>query len=187
MATAQTEPVRLSTNCIIGNRYYRAGEPLPYTNEADLPAPLRPLVVSGEQGGDDADEPRGGFELNALYQLTSDGRLGRQVQRQVSQMEAENAEQEWREEEMDAPLPPEIAADLEDAHRQHVDFTAAQAAADARRADTISDGAAADLEPPQLFVKRGGRHYSPAGTARVKAGEPVFVKGSDGNFAHRHN
>ena len=37
-------------------------------------------------------------------------------------------------------------------------------------------------EPAALYVQRGGRHYSPAHKARLKPGEPVFVKEAEGTF-----
>ena len=67
-------------------------------------------------------------------------------------------------------------------HENAVAFTAPQAAADARRADDIADGAAAAAEPPRLYVKRGGRHYAPADRARLLPGEDVFIRQPDGHF-----
>ena len=60
-----------------------AGEPLPFERLEDLPANLRPLVVTGDPEAEE-NEPSGAFELNTLYQMTSDGRLGRKLQREVA-------------------------------------------------------------------------------------------------------
>ncbi len=169
--TKQTEAPRaitLTTNTILNGRFYVAGAVLPVARIEDLPEPLQPLVVTGEPEADEeADQPRGSFDLNTPYLLTSDGRLGRAVRRQVAELEAAAEQEEWLEEQMDSPLPPEIAADLEDEHHKHVGLQAAQLGAAARMSDDIADGAAAAAEPPVLFVKRG---------------EPVFMKDPDGSF-----
>ena len=180
----QTEPpapIRLSENTIWEGKFYVAGDPLPFERAEDLPENLRPLVVTGEPEEPD-DQPRGAFQLNTAYQVTSDGRLGRQVQRQIAQMEAEAEEEEWLEEEASRPLPPEVAESLQQDHEAHVGLQAAQMAAAARRADDIADAAIAAQEPPRLYVKRGGRHYAPAHKARLKPGEPVFTRQPDGSF-----
>ena len=44
------------------------------------------------------DEPRGAFDLNTPYQVTSDGRLGRRVQRQIAELETAAEEEAWIEE-----------------------------------------------------------------------------------------
>ena len=50
------------------------------------------------------------------------------------------------------------------------------------RADAAAEAAAAAAEPPRLYVKRGGMHYSPALSARLRPGEDVFVRQPDGHF-----
>jgi hypothetical protein len=180
----QTEPltpIRLSDNTIIDGKFYVMGDPLPFARVEDLPPSLQPLVVTDEPEEFD-DEPRGAFELNAVYRVTDDNRLGRQVQRQIAQLEALAEEKEWIEEEADAPLPPEVAESLQASHQDAVAQQAAQAGADAERADQIADAVIATQEPPQLFVKRGGRHYAPALKARLKPGEDVFTREPDGSF-----
>ena len=181
------EPIRFSTNVIApdasapgGSRFIVAGDDSPYRSLDEVPINLRPVVVTGEPEPEEPNLPRGNFQLGEVYEMTPDNRLGRQlkrrVERQIAQLEAENEFQEQLEEEADRPLPPEVAESLQEAHESHVGLQIAQLAADAARADAASDAAAADLEPPQLYVKRGGRHYAPADKARLKPGEPVFVK-----------
>jgi hypothetical protein len=140
---------------------------------------LRPLVVTGEPG--EAEEPDGpqnaAFELNTLYQVDDDGRLGRQlrrkVERQIAELQAENEQEELLEAQMaNAQLPPEIAQDLQEEHESHVGLQAAQMAADANR----SDAAAAAAEIPRMYVKRGSRHYVEIHRTKLKPGEPVFTK-----------
>ena len=50
----------------------------------------------------------------------------------MAELEAENEREEWIELEADAPLPPEVARDLQDSHESDVARQAAQAGADAR-------------------------------------------------------
>jgi hypothetical protein len=175
-------PITLTCNTILDGRFIVAGEPLPCASEADVPETLRAYIVTDSPEAEEADGPRGAFELNTLYQVTSDGRLGRRLQREVAQMEAENAREEWVEEQMDAPLPPEVAQGLQEEHENSVAFAAAQLAADASRSDAASDAAAAAAEPPRLYVKRGSRHYAPVGSARLKPGEDVFTRQPGGRF-----
>ena len=99
------------------------------------------------------DQPRGSFEPNVAYHVTSEGRLGRQVHRQIAQMEAQEEEEQWLEDEATQPLPEDVARDLQDAHEAHVAQQAAQAAADARRADQIADAVIAQQQPPPAFCE----------------------------------
>jgi hypothetical protein len=183
--------IRISTNCIVNNRFYKVGEALPFENIDDLPPNLKPLVVSGEPGEPDeepeADEPRSSFRLNEIYRVRDDGRLGRQLQRRaqrdIAEMEEDAAREEWIEETANSTeLPAEVAQDLEAEHRRHVAQQTAQLAADANRSDAASDAAAEAGAVPTLYVRRGSRHYAPALKARLKAGESVFIRQPDGRF-----
>ena len=193
MPKPTTEPpavIRISDNTIIDGKFYVRGTPLPYATVAAMPEILKPLVVTGEPEED--EEPagaRGAFQTNTLYEVTDDNRLGRavrrRVERQIAALEDENARADWIEEEVNsAELPPEVAAELQDAHDSHVELQRAQAKADAARSDAASDAAAAALEPPQLYVRRGSRHYAPALSARLKAGESVFTRNPEGRFEY---
>jgi hypothetical protein len=178
--------VRISTNTILGNRFFNAYEPLPVASVEDLPENLRPLVVTSEPEAEEPNVARGSFQTGVIYEMTEDGRLGRihkrKVERQVAELEAAAQEDEWIEEQLDAPLPPEIAESLQEEHEDAVALAKAQLAADARRSDEASDAAATAAEPPQLYVKRGVRHYAPAHKARLKPDEPVFVRQPEGHF-----
>ena len=88
--TEPPAPIRLTCNTILENRFFNAGEPLPVASVADLPETLQPLVATGELEPDqEPGGPCGAFELGALYRVTDDNRLGRRLQREVVQMEAE--------------------------------------------------------------------------------------------------
>jgi hypothetical protein len=180
-------PIRLTTNTIWEGKFYAAGEPLPVASVEELTDNLKPLVITGEPEAEEPNEARGSFQLNTVYELTDDNRLGRihkrSVQRQIAELEAENAEADWIEEEVaNAELPPEIVESLEESHADAVEFAKAQAAAAARAADEASDAAAAASEPPTLLVPRGDRHYQAAHKARLRPAEPVFVRKPDGHF-----
>ena len=186
-ATEPPRPIRLTCNTILENRFFNRGEVLPITNIADLPENLKPYVVTDESAEPEEENcPRGSFQLNTIYEVTSDNRLGRalkrQIERQVAEMESAAEEQEWIAEQMDAPLPPQIAESLQEAHENSVALAAAQLAADASRADAASDAAAAAKEPAQLFVRRGSRHYAPVGSARLRPDEDVFTRQPSGRF-----
>jgi hypothetical protein len=186
----QTEPppaIRISTNTILGNKFFKAYEPLPFARAEDLPENLRPLVVTGEPEPEEPNIPRGNFETGVIYEMTDDGRLGRalrrKVERQVAELEAAAQEAEWIEDELAAAeLPPEVADSLQAAHDDAIAFAKAQAEVDARRADEIADAAIAAQEPVQMYVRRGDRHYAPAGSARLKPGEDVFIRQPSGRF-----
>ena len=180
-------PIKISDNTIIDGRFYNRGEPLPFTRVEDLPAILQPLVVTGDPEAEEPNIPRGSYQTGVIYEMTEDGRLGRalrrNVQRQIAQLESENERAEWIEAEASGPeLPESIAADLQASHENAVAHAKAQAEVDARRADEVSDAAAAAAEPPRMYVKRGSRHYAPIGTARLKPGEPVFIREPGGRF-----
>ena len=122
--------------------------------------------------------------MGEIYRVTDDNRLGRRLQRQVAQMEAEAEEADWIEEQLDAPLPPEIAQSLQEDHENAVALAKAQAAADARRSDEAADAAAAAMEPVKMYVRRGSRHYAPVGSAKLKPGEPVHVRQAGGKLKY---
>jgi hypothetical protein len=167
--------------------YLAAGELSPWTRIEDVPPRLQNVIES--EAAEEPEGPRGSFHLNTPYEVTDDNRLGRavrrRVERQIADLEDENARADWIEEEVNsAEWPPEVAAELQDAHDSHVELQRAQAQVDARRSDEVSDAAAAALEPPRLYVKRGSRHYAPAVNARLKAGESVFTRNPEGRFEY---
>ena len=178
--TEPPRPITLSTNCIFEGRFFPRGEPLPVASVADLPENLQKVVAPSEPEAEEPNEPRGSFQTGVIYEMTDDGRIGRalrrNVQRQVAELEAAAQEDDWIEEQMDAPLPPEIAQGLQEEHENSVAFAAAQLEADANRADDIADAAAVAAEPPRLYVRRGSRHYVEIRRTKLKPDEPVFTK-----------
>jgi hypothetical protein len=188
-ATETPAPIRISDNTILNGKFYNRYEPLPVERIEDLPPNLRPLVVSDvPEDEEPAVGPRNiAFQLNTLYGVDADGRLTRahqrKVDREIAELEAKNAQQEWIEDELDsAELPPSIAEDLQAKHDDAVAFAKAQAEVDARRADEVADAAIAAQEPVQMYVRRGDRHYAPARSARLKPGEDVFIRQPSGRF-----
>jgi hypothetical protein len=185
----QAESIRFKTNVIApmvdapgGRVFISAGDPSPYRSINEVPENLRPVIATEADFSDEPNVPRGAFQLGELYRVTDDDRLGRRLERQAARMEAAVQEQEWVEEQLDASLPPEIAADLQEDHENAIAFAKAQAAADARRADELADSVIATQDPPTLFVRRGSRHYAQAHKTRLKPGEPVFIRQANGRF-----
>jgi hypothetical protein len=189
------EPIRFKTNVIApvadapgGSRFIVAGEDSPYRSLDEVPTNLRPLIVSDSpEEPEEPNEARGSFEMGVPYELTDDGRLGRQlrrkVERQVAELQAANDYEEQLEEEAaNAELPPEVAESLQEAHESHIGLQTAQLAAAARAADDITDAVIAAQEPPQLYVKRGSRHYIQIHRTKLKAAEPVFTKDDTGAY-----
>ena len=101
---SEQQPIRLSVNTLLDGKFIPAGEPLPVSSSDDLPPTLRPFVVTTEDEPE-SEEVRANYELNTVYQVNSDGRLGRVVARQVAQMEAQAEQQAWVEEQLSEPLP----------------------------------------------------------------------------------
>jgi hypothetical protein len=185
--TAPPTLVRISDNTIIDGKFYARGEALPFDRAEDLPENLRPLVVTGEPEAEEPSQPRGSFQLNTPYGVDEDGRLTRalrrKVDREVAELEAKNAENEWLEEQVaTSELSPELAAALQEEHDAAIGHAKAQAAADANRSDELADSVIAAQEQPTLFVRRGTRHYANALKARLKPGEDVFIRQPDGHF-----
>ena len=193
----QTEPpaLKFGTNVIIpdpnapgGSRFIVAGEDSPYRSLDEVPTNLREAIADeAEAEPDEPNEARGAFQMGVPYELTDDGRLGRElkrkVQREIAQLELENDfEEQLEEEAANAQLPPEIASDLQASHEDSVAWQKAQMGASASAADQIADAAIAAQEPPELFVKRGSRHYVQIHRTKLKPAEPVFVKKPDGGY-----
>jgi hypothetical protein len=193
----EPQPIRLRTNAIFDGRYFPAGTPIPVKTIDELTPNLQAVVCSAGELEEEPPESIGAqhtanFQLNTPYSVADDGRLGRaqrrRVERQVAELQADAEEDEWLEEQVVAAgeLPQEIAEDLADTHRKHIEFERAQLAADARRVDAAEQVAIALTAPLKMFVRRGSRHYLPVDKARkLKASEPVYIKNPEsGRFEH---
>jgi hypothetical protein len=189
----QTEPpaiVRISTNTIVNGKFYKRGEPLPFTKVEDLPPNLQPLVVSGSSEPEEPDGPRISYQLGDVYEVRDDDRLGRRLRRSVEQQAAQLESENDLEEELEAQLteagqlPPEVAESLQEDYQSSVAQQAAQLAATARATDSIADAQIEANEVPRMYVKRGSRHYLPAEKAKLKPSEAVFTKNASGRFEY---
>jgi hypothetical protein len=159
--------VVLNVSAIVGGVFYGAGTPLPYENENDLLASLKPFIATGE-------EPSLQPVVRNIYDLSPAAR------RQVRQLEMQAAHQEFAEQVASEPLPPETAAALQASHN----IAIRRARAQLEHNQTVIDAAhaaAQSAEPPQLFVKRGGE-WGHVERAKLKVGEHVFVRRENGQM-----
>ena len=168
MKTEQTAgPVRLSVNTVVDGRWFAAGEALPYASEAGLPAVLKPFIASGAELLPDPSD-------RDIY-------LSNQARRQARRLEAIAEEKEWAEQQASEPLPPDVAAALQDSHDRYIGEALAQAKHNQSAIDNAHEAIAAAAEPTQYFVRRGGE-WARSQNARLKPGESVFVRRPNGEM-----
>jgi hypothetical protein len=146
--TLPQQPIVFTVNVIApapdapgGSRFFVAGEPTPYLSLDEVPPNLQPFSVSADDEPEAEVEGRANFELNTVYQLNSDGRLGRALSRQAAQLETENALRDWAEEQLNTPLAPEVADALQAQNDARVGRQMAEAESRARWRDTASEAA----------------------------------------------
>ncbi len=159
--------VILSVNAIIEGVFYRAGTPLPYQSEKDLPPNLQPFVATGQ-------EPSLQPVMRNIYDLSPAAR------RQIRVHEAAAAEKAWAEQVADEPLPPETAEALQASH----DIAIGRARAQLEHNQAVIDAAhaaAQPTEPRQLFVRRGGE-LGHAERCRLKPAELIFARTPTGEY-----
>ena len=108
------------------SRFFVAGEPSPYYDISEVPDHLRAFVVTGDEP-EAEEEGRSNFTLGVTYQMTESGHRGRALSRQVAELEREADHRDWVEEQLSAPLRPDIAAVLEDQNAQRVGRQMAEA------------------------------------------------------------
>ena len=94
-AQQQQPTIRFRTNVIApsegapgGSRFFEAGAESPYHDISEVPENLQPFVVT-EEDESESEESNARYELNTTYRLTSAGRQGRAIHRQVAELEAE--------------------------------------------------------------------------------------------------
>ena len=182
------KPIKLTTNCILGGKFFPMFTPLPVERIEDLPEHWKADVATAEL---EEEEPEGGparanFRLNEVYQVVND-RLGKRLRskarREVEAMQAAHEEEDLIEEAANAyELPEDVAADLMEKQQDAVASQRARMAAETNWSEAVSDAAAEANEPPELFVRRGSRHYARATTARLKAGEACYTRNEEGKF-----
>ena len=176
------DPVRLKVNCVIDGRWFGAGERLPFANEAAVPASLKPFIAV-----DEPDEPQGpprlNYEAGRVYDIDTTGHiLSRHGRRDASALAANAALQAAAEDAAEAAgaLDAETAAILQEKHDVDVALQIKTAEIRARDADAViaaqDEGAGAEQKAADpLYVRRGGA-WMHAERARLRPGEPVFVK-----------
>jgi hypothetical protein len=166
--------VRLSCSVILADpaRFVRFGEPVRYDS---LPEKFRQFIIAEPAEADTDPGPRGAFELNTTYAISSDGKLGRRIQREIAELEAMQAETDYDEEQLKAPPPPEVAAAIDDARAKNVE--------DVQKLVAIGKLAAAkaDLEAETLEAEQAGRNggeddatYDPGATPERRSVAEYF-------------
>lgn len=123
-----------------GGRFIEAGEPSPYHDIDEVPVNLRPFIVTDDEPEPD-EESNIRFELGVVYQMMSDGRRGRALNRQVAQMEAEAERQAWAEDVLDMPLRADIADAVEDQNAASIGRQMAEMETRARWLDSANEAA----------------------------------------------
>ena len=174
----QAVQIRLSTAAIIGGKYFAVGSVLPFEKEADVPPNLKEYILTGEPEDDALGPETASFQPNTVYQLTSDGRMGRAVLRQATQVNAVLQEQAWCEAqaEQERQLPEETAEALQAKHDERIAMLKAQASFDQKVIDA-AHAAAEEATPvaPPFHVKRG-KFYVRADGTKLKPGEAIFLR-----------
>jgi hypothetical protein len=196
-AAATSSPIVLSLDTIIqtgdftGSRLFRRGEPTPYRNISEVPAPLRGFIVTpGDSLPEAAEERFSSFEPNVSYLMHTDGSRGRAIRRVAGQLAAADSFQAWAEEQASAPPDEALASALAIVQEQH-DIAVALQIKELEIRDRDKDAAIAAAqeaavaeEKPAatLFVRRGAI-FRRAEEAKLRPGEPVFVKEPSGAWA----
>ena len=128
--------MKLIYNAIFGGKWYTAGEAIP--NDIVPPALRKYEATEEEQTDDEPKEINLARKYGQTYSVDSAGRMGRPVRRQVAEMQAANAEQEWAEEQASAELDQSVKDALAQAQEQYkasVDQQIANAKIAAERSD----------------------------------------------------
>ena len=188
---ASAGPIVFRTNTIFEDNgktvYLEAGKPSPFFDISDVPARLQNHIAGPTIEVEESDEPaHASFTLGVPYAIRADGRLGRElqrnVQREMAQQQADAEFEDALEEEIaNEELPAAIAEQITDTHREHVDREIAQARAVAERTDEIMDAAIEASQPSTLYARRG-KNFVEVGRANLRSCESIFVKGDDGDF-----
>jgi hypothetical protein len=102
--STQQQPITLKVNALVDGVHYKAGDTLPFTAVDELPAALKPFVVTGDEPEpNEAVADQANFQLGVTYQLDTEGRRLRALNRQVATLQAQAAEEAWNEEQFSAP------------------------------------------------------------------------------------
>jgi hypothetical protein len=190
-----TRPVAFSVNIIVpvagfeGSRFIKAGEPPPYCDISEVPEQLKGFIA-GDEDAESQGPPGGLFELNTIYNVSPEGAiLSRAGRRTAAQLAGEASWQAQAEKEAIAAvtLDPETEATFQQEHDLRIGVALKTAEIRARDADAAvaaaqAEAAGAEQKPAAIYVKRGGA-WMHAERARLRPGEPVFVKEPSGAWA----
>jgi len=182
--------ILLTVNAVINGGWFGAGTPIPFETPEEVPEPLRPFIVSEPEAPEEPEEYRGDYQPNTVYLMNPAGPGGRAL-REVAQLAGAAAEQEAAEEAAQAAahLDEETAQILQADHDAAVAFQikAAEVAQAQRDAPVIAaqrelEEEAAGGKPAVSFYVRRGAVWSLATRARLRPGEPVYVKQPSGQW-----
>jgi hypothetical protein len=180
-------PVVLSANCIADGRFIPAGSETPFTEET-LPPHLREYLARGDEdffthaSRNIYNQQPGPEPGPVFYQATGGAQfVRRQASRAARGMEEQVMAEEWANE----PLPVETQEALADIHDRASALAKAQIQFNRDQADIAYEQAEAEAAAKearqQLYVRRGGE-FGRVERARLKPGEPVFVKRENGEM-----
>jgi hypothetical protein len=132
------------------------------------------------EGGPESPEEaaRLNYQPGVVYRTDERGAiLTREGRQQAAELQAIVEEKEYFEQEASEPLRPDVAAALEDAHERSIGRAKAQTEYFQELQDQTFEAVTAPAAKTlERFVRRRGRHYTEVGKARLKPGEPVFIR-----------
>ena len=185
-----TRPVAFSVNIIVpvagfeGSRFIKAGEPSPYCDISEVPEQLKGFIA-GDEDAESQGPPGGLFELNTIYNVSPEGAiLSRAGRRAAAQLAGEASWQAQAEARRRPSTRKPRGLQQEHDLRIGVALDAEIRARDAEEAIAAAqaEAAGAEQKPAAIYVKRGGA-WMHAERARLRPGEPVFVKEPSGAWA----
>jgi hypothetical protein len=165
--------VRLRNSVILSGppaKFIKFHEPVAL---ADLPEKFHSLIIDESKSPEPSGPPDSRFFLNTPYHVRADDKLGARVEREAAQMAAQAEEDDYLQEQLNRPPPPEVAAAIKDAQEVYIadinrqlaegkaraakddlEDSLVQAEAENRNGEGFEEGEVynADARPPQRTV-----------------------------------
>ena len=176
-------PLVLKVGCVADGKYYAAGEPIPFDAET-IPDSLQPYLA-GDAEPEPPAAPTLNFQLNRVYEVDPQGAIiTRHGRREAARLAGEAAAQAQAEADAEAAgeLPPETREALQASHDTAIGLALKAAEIAARDRDAAAEAAQREpAKPSELYVRRGGA-WMRAERARLRPGEPIFVRQLSGEW-----